>query len=82
MSWHKTTIRGDRDARDSELKAFVNKLLHEFHKAGSPPQFDVWKGQTTSGDYVLYLSPIASTAALGLKDWQGRIACCEQPRET
>lgn len=79
MSWHKMIIPGDQ--ADAEFRNFVDAMYAGFLRLDARDEFEVWESQTTCGDRVLYLSPIAAECALQLRTWNDRIVPCASPQD-
>jgi hypothetical protein len=77
--WYKVVIDKGDDIRDAEAKALMNKFVSSFIAAGVPKNVEVFRGESPSGGYVYYFSPMAARIAKTLLDSFGATACSTVP---
>lgn len=61
LDWHRLTIHDDPNPEDA-IAALTDFVKREFEKAGSPPDFSVFRDVSQSGVPVFFFSPQASAA--------------------
>ena len=80
MSWYRVEIQGSGNFATSAFATdFMKRVGAAYRAAGMPVEARVYHGQSTSGDHIYYLSPVASSVAREALDAFSAVRCEIEP---